>query len=265
MWRPDVRNAAALAVEAAPSRRPGDVGAQTVCSAEAGALADEHDDSLGLSRLPDVVADGHARLMRDDDVRRLPVGRSTNESLRQGRAVAQNSRCGQAVREDDGEIAPHARQAGPAVLRQKPAEVRSHQIGAPVGRLARHLHDLTARDLVPQRALGQGRLDGVFRQRVAELEIQGSRGGNGRAHAPKTHARNRRRAEPAQAICGRRPIVHCRAASAGNARRSGRVRSAESRPEASVIPTEASQTSNSGAGRSPRTWRRYNASWKLVD
>ena len=63
----DVGDAVALCVGAAGTGLPGDVDAEGVGGAEAGAFADERDGELGVEELADLVADGYASLSDDAD------------------------------------------------------------------------------------------------------------------------------------------------------------------------------------------------------
>jgi hypothetical protein len=64
---PDVRDTVAFGVGAAGAGMPGDVGAEGVGRAEAGALADEDDGGVRVEGEADGIGEGDAGLLGEDD------------------------------------------------------------------------------------------------------------------------------------------------------------------------------------------------------
>ena len=110
----------------------------------------------------------------------------------------------------------------------------------------------------------QRRVHGIARQRVRLGEAQPLGGGQAGTGTAESDARHRVRA---QAAPGVGHVTHPRALQRGADRSASsacRAGAGSSRPSGAVMPTRASQASNSGARGRPSSARSAAASWKLV-
>jgi len=198
----DVGDAVAVGVGAAGSGIPGDVDAEGVGRAEARTLANEDDGEAGLEEGADVVGDGDAGLGGDaEGAEGLVLGQRGEESGEEGDGVVLDGCGGEAVGDDEDDVAGGRVEESGGGGGQSAAEVRSAEVGGSVGCGAGEGKDGRGEggDFGAQavgEVLGVERgVDGVAGLGVGELEVEDVCGGEADAGAAQGDAGGRVAAE----------------------------------------------------------------------
>jgi hypothetical protein len=198
----DVGDAVAVGVGAAGSGIPGDVDAEGVWGAEAGALANENDGELGVEDGADVVGDGDACLGGDaKGAEGLAWGQRGMEGGEEGDGVAADGCGGEAVGDDEEDVAGGRVEESGGGGGQGAAEVWAAEVGGAVEGCAGEGEDGDGegRDFRAQ-AVGEllwveRGVDGVASLGVGELEVEDLCGGEAYAGAAQCDAGRRVAAE----------------------------------------------------------------------
>jgi hypothetical protein len=181
----DVRDAVAVGVGAAWSWVPGDVGAEGVGGAEAGALTDEDEREAGVKEGADMVGDGDAGLGGDAERAKglAGCGQHGEERGEERDGVVVDGGGGETVGEDDDEIAGGWVEESGGGGSEGSAEIGAAEIGGAVGCRACNGQDRggQGRDLRAQ-AVGEVfgvecGVNGVTGLGVGELEVEDLCGG----------------------------------------------------------------------------------------
>ena len=139
----DVGEAVAVAVGAVGVRVPGEVGSEAVGRRETGALPDKDKAEGGAEGRSDGVCDGDAGLLNEGEGGKGPVGSDElREKVREERdGVALDGECGEAVGDDDGEIAGCGVEERSRFGVEGSAEVGVAEVGGAVGGVGLELED----------------------------------------------------------------------------------------------------------------------------
>jgi len=110
----DVGDTVAVGVGEAGVGGVGEVGAEAVGGAESGALAQQDEGEAGLEEFADFVLEGDASVADDDDRGEGPAVllEEGNERREEGRAVLDDGEAGEAVGEDEGDVARRGSECG---------------------------------------------------------------------------------------------------------------------------------------------------------
>src|SRR5690606_39011542 len=202
----DVGDAVALGVVAADLWRPGEVEAQAVRRAEAGAFAQQDHRHTRLESLADLVSNGHTALFDEADRAQRPAFAAAvfDDRQRHRQSVALHGQRREAVGDHQGEVAGwliELIQPRGAGFVQAPAQVWALQVELSVGGGAVQAQaiELMLLQRVQQRFAVQRQVHGVARLGVGELEVQLRAGGQAGTGATEGDAR---RGELAQVLPG---------------------------------------------------------------
>ena len=226
------------------------------------AFTDEHEHRFDTEGLTDVVPERDACLGCDDQRGdAVAVVEFSDQRVDHARGVVGQGTGREPVGEDKADVRLRlwqTRQVGGAATQIGPAQVLAAR-GCPAANPQRVV-DADLVQPLDQLVDVEWVVDGVARRGVCGLELQDMPGRQRVSGTTESDACLRGGPQRRPNVVVRRHIwgVHQPAASARSgdvARSTGRIR-----PFASAMPRLANQASNSGAGRSPNTFRTYKAS-----
>ena len=171
---------------------PRKVGSKTVGRGEARPFPDKDEAEAGSEMKPDRIADGHPALLHQREWSYSPrrTDKLREKACEQGNGVALDRQSGQAIGDDDGQIAPAGVKLRNGVGVERPAKDRLAQIRSSVGRVGLKLQDGNGgftedrqfgMEAVSEGGKMKGSMYRVPRLSMCELEVEHLRRGDAMA------------------------------------------------------------------------------------